>query len=195
MRCRRIAEAISSGADIAAGKTAVAVGPENFHAELLRLGFGSSTRVKGIPGENAGILTSKPEHWKIDKTTAMRVGMGYGFAVTGLQMAQAYATLSNHGRIVKPHLLQGECTPGNQAISPESADAITAMIKNPVCSTSQMNEKGKCMENAYIASCAGFHANGHGEYVIIVAFTKPHPAHTGEEVAKPAWKKIASVVN
>lgn len=42
----------------------------------------------------------------------------------------------------------------------------------------------------YIASCAGFHPAEKPEYVIVVSFTKPRTAHTGEDVAKPVVLKI-----
>ena len=121
----------------------------------------------------------------------MRVGMGYGFAVTGLQVAQAYATLANHGRIVKPRIIQSEGSLGVQAISPAAADSIAAMMSAPVCSTVQMNGNGKYIPDAYIASCAGLHPIGNPRYVIAVSFRKPRLPYTAEEVAKPVWDRIS----
>lgn len=191
-----IAEAIEKRLNIAAGKTACLVGPEKFHAALMRFGFGSKSGVAGIPGEECGILVSKPERW--DKTTATRVGMGYGFAATGLQIVQAYASLANHGTLVRPVLVKTTATNSlGQAVSPASADAIMRMLKSPITSTVQMcehdRETGRSVYSPtnYIASCVGFHPVEKPEYVIVVSFTKPRTAHTGDDVARPAWSRIA----
>lgn len=189
-----IAEAIECRANIAAGKTACLIGPDRFHAALRRLGFGAKTCASGISGEEVGILPATPENWRMDKTTAMRVGMGYGFAVTGLQIAQAYAALANHGRLVRPCLVKGTESVGEQAVDPVAADTIFAMLKKPMTSTVQMYGNGKYIENAYIASCAGFLDDGQSQYAIILAFAKPHPAYTGEEVARPVWEEIAGEI-
>lgn len=195
-----IVEAIASRANIAAGKTACMVGPEKFHAALRRFGFGSKTCASGMSGEEAGIIVDKPELW--DQTTAMRVGMGYGFASTGLQIAQAYATLANHGMLVRPVLVKAVATNSVvQAISPSSADAILRMLKSPMPSTVQMCERDSVTGQTvysptnYIASCAGFVPADNPEYVVVVSFSKPQPAHTGEEVAKPVFSVIGDAVD
>ena len=191
-----IAEAIECRANIAAGKTACLIGPEKFHAALRRLGFGSKTGVAGISGEEVGILASKPERW--DKTTAMRVGMGYGFAATGLQIAQAYATLANHGTLVRPVLVKTAATNATvQVVSPSSADAIMRMLKSPMPSTVQMCERDRKAGQTvysptnYIASCVGYYSGDRPQYVIVVSFVKPKTLHTGDEVARPLWACIA----
>ena len=193
-----IAEAIEKHLNIAAGKTACLVGPGKFHSALLRFGFGLKTGTAGISGEGNGILTPKPEYWDMDKTTAMRVGMGYGFAATGLQIAQAYATLANHGTFVRPVLVKTAATNDVvQVVSPTAADAIMRVIKSPISSTVQMcehdRETGRSVYSPtnYIASCVGVHPAGKPEYVIVVSFTKPRTAHTGDEVAVPVVLKIA----
>ena len=196
-----IAEAIERRVNIAAGKTACLVGPEKFHSALRRFGFGGNTRTAGIPGEESGILALKPDRW--DKITAMRVGMGYGFAATGLQIARSYATLANHGTLVRPVLIAGgassSATNGaTQVVSPAAADTIVRMLKTPMPSTVQMIERDKesgrvfYSPTNYIASCAGFVSlNKPDEYVVVVSFSKPRSAHTGDEVAKPVFQLIA----
>ena len=78
----------------------------------------------------------------------MHVGAGYGFAVTGLQIAQAYATLANHGLLVRPVLIAGgmrspATNATTQAVSPAAADAIARMLKSPVSSNVRMAEKDR----------------------------------------------------
>ena len=180
--------------------TACLISPEKFYDALRRSGFGVKTNTAGIPGEESGILASKPECW--DKTTAMRVGMGYGFAATGLQIAQLYATLANHGTLVRPVLLAGgvrSCATNGivQVVSPVAADAVVRMLKTPMPSTVQISEYDKdsgCpvySPTNYIASCAGYYPADRPQHVVVVSFVKPRAAHTGDEVARPVWDKIA----
>ena len=195
-----IVEAIALDSGVEAGITNAAslVGAEKFQAALRRFGFGLKTGTAGISGEENGILTPKPEYWDTDKTTAMRVGMCYGFAATGLQIAQAYATLANHGTLVRPVLVKTAATNDVvQVVSPAAADAIMRVLKSPIPSTVQMcehdRETGRSVYSPtnYIASCVGVHPVDKPEYVIVVSFTKPRTAHTGEEVAVPVVLKIA----
>ena len=189
------------------------IGPEKFHAALRRFGFGAKTRTAGIPGEESGILVSKPE--PCDKTTAMRVGMGYGFAATALQIAQAYATLANHGQLVQPRLVTkvvdgrtgnsvqdflSETNEVKQVVSPAAADAVVRMLKAPISSSVQMSEHDKESGRSlysptnYIASCAGYCPVDRPQHVIVVSFVKPQTAHTGDEVARPAFDLITDAL-
>lgn len=132
----------------------------------------------------------------------MRVGMGYGFAATGLQIAQSYATLANHGTLVRPVLIEGgacSCATNTagQVVSPASADAIMRMLKSPIPSTVQMcehdHETGRSVYSPtnYIASCAGYCPADSPQHVIVVDIVKPRTLHTGGEVARPVWDGIA----
>ena len=198
-----IVEAIAFELGVAADGTNVVylTGVEKFHAALRRFGFGEKTRTAGIPGEEMGILVSRPECWKTDKTAAMHVGAGYGFAVTGLQIAQAYATLANHGSLVRPVLIAGgmrspATNATTQAVSPAAADAIARMLKSPVSSNARMAEKdkesGRSFYSAtnFIASCAGYCPGDSPQHVVVVSFVKPRTAEAGEDVARPVLEAI-----
>ena len=195
-----IVRAITLDCGVAADVTNAisSVGVEKFHAALRRFGFGSKTGTAGISGEEVGILASKPEFWEIDTTAPGSVGMGHGFAATGLQVAQAYATLANHGTLVRPVLVRGEAAAeSRQIVSTNAAAAVVRMLKSPMPSTVQMCERdSETRQTVYsptnfVASCAGFHPAEKPEYVVVVSFTKPKSAHTSEEVAVPAWCGIA----
>ena len=187
-----IAEAISSRANIAAGKTSCLIGPEKFHAALRCFGFGSKTGAAGISGEESGIIAGKPERW--DKTTAMRVGMGYGFAVTGLQIAQAYATLANKGMMVHPRLLsQGEAKQEGeqrQVVSSKAADAVVGMLNGGIASAVQTVVGSSYSPTNHIASYVGFCPADTPRYVVAVAFDRPLPIRRDEDAAHPAFAAI-----
>lgn len=169
---------------------------------LGKFGFGRRTCGDTIAGESAGILAGKVEHW--DQATAMRAGMGFDFAATGLQIAQAYAALANHGRMVRTRLVVAASSddtevgldelvdkPMPQVVSPAAADAVVRMLGNGMPSTVRMCDGDNYSSTNYIASCAGVCPAERPSYVVAVSFEAPRPAHTGEEVAKPVFREIA----
>ena len=163
------------------------------HAALRRFGFGLKTGVAGISGEEAGIIAGNPERW--DKTTAMRVGMGYGFAVTGLQIAQAYATLANNGMMVRPRLLaQGEVKQEGeqrQVVSSKAAEAVVRMLNGGIASAVQTVVGSSYSPTNHIASYVGFCPADDPRYVVAVAFDRPLPIRKDEDAAHPAFAAIA----
>ncbi|MBO4286619.1 MAG: FtsW/RodA/SpoVE family cell cycle protein [Kiritimatiellae bacterium] len=191
-----IAEALAAHANIAAAKTALRIGASEFHAALARFGFGKPVlgREGGVTGETPGLFPRDTNRW--DKTTQAFVGMGYGgFTATGLQVAQAYAVLANHGTFVHPALIDRPATNlAAQVLSPAASDAIVRLLKEPMTSTVQLPENGKYSSTNYTASCAGFYPPGRPAYVVAVSFRKPKTAHTGEEIAKPVFTRIVKQV-
>ena len=70
------------------------MGPAPVINTLQRFGFGQATS-SGLVGESSGRLNENRRFWaEIDKAT---LGYGYGYTVTALQLASAYATLANNG--------------------------------------------------------------------------------------------------
>ena len=196
----------------AVAKDAGELSKEKLHAGLLRFGFGAKTGTAGIHGEETGSFVGSPSRW--DKMTEAGVGMGYGFAATGLQIAQAYATLANHGQLVKPRLVakvvdgrprdtikefMSETNEITHVVSPAAADAVARMLKSPVSSTVQMCERdretgrGVYSQTNYIASCAGFVPADKPEYVVVVSFSKLNPTYTSEDVARSVFDVITKV--
>ena len=83
------------------------IGPYKIMDMLQRFGFGRKSQ-SGLVGESAGRLNERRTFWsEIDKAT---LGLGYGVAVTSLQLASAYATIASGGayhpisilRVLKP---------------------------------------------------------------------------------------------
>jgi cell division protein FtsI (penicillin-binding protein 3) len=110
------------------GATKLALGMDNaaFHDVLRRFGFGESTG-SGFPGESAGVLPP-PRGWgQLEKAT---ISYGYGFSVTPLQIAQAYAALANDGRLLPPTFVKDARVPGRQAIDPAIARQVMHMLES-----------------------------------------------------------------
>ena len=200
-----IVEAIALDSGVEAGITNAAslVGAEKFQAALRRFGFGSKTGAAGIPGEENGIFASKPEYWNMDNTTVMRVGMGYGFAATGLQLAQAYATLANHGTLVRPVLLKTAKTNDIvQIVSPSAAGRVVKSLEDGMMSANirtclHDRDSGRAVYSPtnHIAAVAGLHPADCPRHVIVVAFARPLPISKAENAARPAFEAIAGAIS
>ncbi|MDD5135193.1 MAG: penicillin-binding protein 2, partial [Phycisphaerae bacterium] len=91
---------ISHSSNIGMAKIGQKMGPEKLYEGMKFFGFGRKTGID-LPGEEAGIV------WPPDKWTGYsvaRVPFGHEVAVTAMQMACAFCTLANNGKIIKPHL-------------------------------------------------------------------------------------------
>jgi len=205
---RPMIEAIALDSGVEADVTNIVswVGAEKFHAALRRFGFGSKTGTTGIPGEEVGILAAKPEVWEIDTTAPESVGHGHGFAVTGLQLAQAYATLANHGTLVRPVLIaEGarSCATNDttKVVSPIVADTIVRMLKSPIHAAVPMcehdRETGRSVYSPTngIASCAGYHPAEQPDCVIVVSCVRPKAASAGPDEARSVFTDILNLLS
>jgi len=97
-----------------------AVGIREMHGFLRALGFGRRTGAE-VEGEQCGKVTPLPK-WHEDYTL-VSVSMGHELMVTPLQLAAAYATLLNGGRLLRPTLLRGAARPPAARI-PYSREAL-----------------------------------------------------------------------
>ena len=86
-------------------------------AALRSFGLGSPTSVD-FPGQASGLLLDPSKYYD---TGLASTAIGYGVAVTGMQMLDAYATIANGGVTRPPHLLdatidsRGNAAPGARA--------------------------------------------------------------------------------
>lgn len=97
-----IAESLIRRSNIAAGKVGVMLWTDRFVRELPRFGIGRKVGGGTLYGEEIGILYRRN---KYDPVSVSRLGMGRCTAVTGIQMANAYAVFANGGVEVLPHLV------------------------------------------------------------------------------------------
>lgn len=110
---------------------AVNFGVDRMDTLLNEFGFGQTTNIE-MGEELPGVVPSpawKRKHlhtaWYTGDTINMGIGQGY-LLVTPLQMAQAVATLSEHGMRYQPHLLLKMQTP-NGAYIPQESVALPAV--------------------------------------------------------------------
>lgn len=114
------------------------LGPQTLDRYLRAFGYGERAGI-GIPGEASGILLPPDKWWS---TSIGTIPIGQGIAVTGVQLAQVYATIANGGvrvplKIVRgivrdrsnPRLeeVQSQARPV-RVVSNQTADAVADML-------------------------------------------------------------------
>ncbi len=93
--------AVSS--NIGALKVGLALGEPALYAAFRRFGFGEPTGLP-LPGEAAGVLRPRGRPWfEVETATA---SFGQGISVTTVQLATAFASIANGGRLLEPILVR-----------------------------------------------------------------------------------------
>ncbi len=179
---------------------------------IERFGFGQPTGV-AFPGESPGLVLP-PEKWS--GSTIGNVPIGQGIAVTGIQMAAAYAAVANGGVWVQPHLVErvGGKPPKPPArrrvLAPQVARTVSQLLRGVVdeggtgtlaavpgyhvagkTGTAQKPEDGGYSTTRYVAGFVGFVPATDPRLVIIVTVDEPRGAIWGGQVAAPAFQSIA----
>ena len=120
---------IKKSSNVGAGKIALSLPKEKFHAYLAAAGFGKSTG-SGFPGEAGGQLRPANNWARIDQAT---LSYGYGISVSVLQLAQAYAVLAADGIYRPVSLLRRDAVPeGTRVFSKETAITVRSMMESVV---------------------------------------------------------------
>ena len=97
-----VTETLAMSSNRGASRLAMLLGKARTEQWLRAFGFGSKTGIQ-LPGESAGIL--RP-HRKWSDLQGIRVAIGQGVSVTGIQLVNAYACLANGGRLLRPSIVK-----------------------------------------------------------------------------------------
>ena len=120
---------IRKSSNVGVSRLALAMTDERFLDIFYRVGFGLDSGT-GFPGESAGKLVVRNNWSAIEKAT---FSYGYGFQVTALQLAQAYAVLGNGGMKTPVSLLKiDEPERGERVIRETIARSVVGMMEQVV---------------------------------------------------------------
>ena len=134
-----VAKALAMRTEIGAGKVGLMMWKDRNIENLYLWGFGRKVGGDTVYGEEAGIVWASNRY---DSVTLTRLGLGRGLAVTGLQVANAYAALANGGKTVAPHLVMKIVStngvasvykakePFKKVISDKTSKTIASMMKD-----------------------------------------------------------------
>jgi cell division protein FtsI (penicillin-binding protein 3) len=196
---------LNKSSNVGAAKISLSLS-KNLMWDTLRLfGFGSNTHSE-IIGESSGNL---PNYKRWSHSKQATIAYGYGFSVTTLQLATAYAAIANDGRLRAPTYIKDVTNDDKAIIDPKIAQLVTkmltsvvseynsghkAMIENYIIAgktgTARIAAKGGYTDN-YIASFVGFAPAENPRLVIAISITDPKgEKYGGGDVAAPVFKNI-----
>ncbi len=133
-------ESVIFSSNIALAKIASMVGKEKLYKYARDFGMGAKMGID-LPGESKGFI-SPPEKWP--DFVLSTIAFGQGISLTALQLVCAYATIANHGVLMKPFVVcaimdeNGDTlrvvhpTKIRRVISSETASALVDFLKGVV---------------------------------------------------------------
>ncbi|MBI2577983.1 MAG: hypothetical protein HYV77_04090, partial [Candidatus Wildermuthbacteria bacterium] len=101
---RAIAESVNTFFYIVGGghEDFKGLGPQRIKEYIQKFGWGEKTGID-LPGEVAGQLPSFDSNWRLGNTYHFSIGQG-PFAITPLQVVNAFAAVANGGTLYQPHV-------------------------------------------------------------------------------------------
>jgi cell division protein FtsI (penicillin-binding protein 3) len=207
-----VAQILAQSSNVGAVTVSQLLGKERLMRWIKRFGFGRLTGID-FPGEIEGTVPPL-DHWY--GSVAGTIPIGQGIAVTPIQLAAAYAAISNHGVWVQPHLVerigdkQAPAPKRRRVVSPAVADTLMTMLRNVVVEGTGAEAEvpgytvaGKTgtaaipdpktggYSDRYVASFVGIVPASKPRLVILVTVDEPVNGYYGGVVAAPAFKEIA----
>jgi cell division protein FtsI (penicillin-binding protein 3) len=198
---------LARSSNVGVTKLAMSLQPEQLWQTMTRFGLGTLTS-SAFPGESAGLLTHF-SNWKpISQAT---LAYGYGISVTALQLAQAYASLGNGGRLYPVSLVALEAAAeGEQVVAPDTAAAVRRMLEEVVrpggtgtkaavagyriagkTGTAWKFAAGGYSEDKYISIFAGLAPASDPKLAAVVVIDEPSgELYYGSDVAAPVFADI-----
>lgn len=193
------------------------IGDENFVNYVVNMGFGQNTGID-LPGEVSGSITNLYSGRKINYLTA---SFGQGIAVTPLQLLNAYSTIANGGKLMKPYMIDKIVKErGREAISkPEvigipisekTAVKLQSMLVSVVdigfdkarikgydiagkTGTAQIPDgKGGYSESEFIHNFVGFAPAYDAKFAILIKMDRPKGIQFAADSLSPMFREIAA---
>ncbi|MGH8583883.1 MAG: peptidoglycan D,D-transpeptidase FtsI family protein [Gammaproteobacteria bacterium] len=198
---------LAKSSNVGVAKIALSLEPRSLWVLLRSLGFGSLPGT-GFPGESPGYLNHF-ERWRpIDQAT---LAYGYGLSVSTLQLARAYLTFANDGRLLPVRLHLGDTAPlATPVMAEKTAHTLTAMLERAVTegtggqarvpgyrvagktgTARKTKAGGGYARDRYLALFAGMIPASDPRLVMVVAIDEPRGTkYYGGEVAAPVFARV-----
>ena len=204
-----VSEVLQKSSNVGAIKIGTQIPPQELVRFMENLGLGESTG-SGIVGETAGRIPNRST-WR--KSEHASLTYGYGFSVTMLQIARAYAMLANDGKLTPLTIMAEDMANQSTLMVPKSvAKSLTTMLETVVTtkgtarrakipsyrvagktSTTQKLINGVYQDDLHRSMFAGFAPASNPELVAVVMVDEPGAGHYfGGRVAAPAFREFMS---
>jgi cell division protein FtsI (penicillin-binding protein 3) len=210
-----VADILAQSSNVGTIKIAHELGPTKLAQYLDAFGFGHPTGLD-LPGESAGSSFVMPKDYT--DTSMGSIPIGYGIAVTPMQMLDVYTTIANHGLARPPRLVAATVDASgkrhdqplpapHQVVTAASADAVTSMLEKvvsdplgtgtkaqipgyPVAGKTGTAKKVPYDTGEYNASFAGFAPANNPRLAAIVVMDSPQGSIFGADAAAPVFQQI-----
>jgi cell division protein FtsI/penicillin-binding protein 2 len=211
-----VEDIIAKSSNIGAAKIGLKLGESRLYKYIRDFGFGEATGIN-LPGEVRGTVHPLKNWYKV---SIAQIPMGQGLTTTPLQMAMAIGAVANHGRLMRPTLvdhLEDEQKLDvfhyrpqilRQVISEETARFMVQAMKKvvlaggtapkaalenyTVAGKTGTGQKPPYGSHKYFSSFVGFFPADDPEVCIAVFLDEPDPKrYYGGETAGPVFKAIA----
>jgi cell division protein FtsI/penicillin-binding protein 2 len=119
--------AVKKSSNRAASRIAMQLGRNRMNDYLIDFGFGKKSGID-LMGESSGIVTPK-NRWS--DLQLIRIGIGHGIAVTGIQLISMYSTIANKGKMMRTYVI-------DKVVAP---DGTIVLHNTPVILSNPISEK------------------------------------------------------
>ena len=211
---------LKKSSNIGAAMIGLLLGNRRMECYLRGFGFGSPLGID-LPGEERGLLTPSAR-WAT--VTPTRIAIGQGISVTALQMLNAYCTIANGGRLMRPYVVSKVVSPRGETILENAPKVIGRPIRPEIAAqvremlvavteegtgrraavegytiagktgTAQQVVDGAYSQTDYWASFVGFVPAEDPVFGMIVIIDRPRGLRTGGAVSAPVFSRLALVV-
>jgi cell division protein FtsI (penicillin-binding protein 3) len=193
--------------NIGAAKIALELTPDSLYDTLEAAGFGTTTGIE-LPGERSGVLVRRQPWRDIELAT---LSYGYGLSATPLQLARAYATLANDGRVVPVTMLRRDRPVTGERVLPAEVTRTISRILVDVVSpegtarrarvpgylvagkTGTVHKLGEdgYLKDRYQSLFAGYAPASAPRFAMVVVIDDPRgKAHYGGAIAAPVFAGV-----
>lgn len=202
-----VTKILQKSSNVGVSKLALALDDVPFLDTFYKLGFGLDTG-SGFPGESSGRFSVRPNWTDFEKAT---MAYGYGFQVTPLQLAQAYAVIGSGGIKRPVSFLKLDAPLSEERIfSDNTASKVLAMMETVVneggtatgaalesyrtagkTGTARKAVKGGYGDE-YLAFFAGISPVSDPKIAMVVMLDEPEgDVYYGGDVAAPIYSNVA----
>ncbi len=206
-----VTKILAKSSQVGMSKVALDIGNEPIRRVLLDLGFGQST-YSGFPGESSGSFPIYDREPTGIETATM--SFGYGFAVTPVQLASAYATLASGGikRPVSLLKVDADIVEGERVIEEQVAKQVVNMLRDVIkqggtgtkaatelygvagkTGTAHKVGPGGYADSRYMALFAGLAPVDNPRIAAVVVIDEPGgDNYHGGQVAAPVFSRVVN---
>ncbi len=122
---------ITKSSNVGIARIAERVGPSKLYAKFISYGYGQKTGLN-LFGESSGIF-AKLENW--DSYTLHSISFGQAISVTALQHTNAFCSIANGGKLMKPYIVESITTETGRIVEQNEPTVLREIASKAVTDT------------------------------------------------------------